>query len=85
MKAELEGIEGDREVKIHIVSHRVIQKKIWMLKTPGHDSINEFWFKKITSIHERLTFEMNRCVQETDNPEWMTNVNNLPDPESPRK
>ena len=25
-------------------------------------------FKKITSIHERLAIEMNKCVQETEGP-----------------
>ena len=39
---------------------------------PGHDGIHRFWFKKFTTIHYRLTLEMNRCLQEADVPECMT-------------
>ena len=46
--------------------------KISSWKTPGHDGINIFWFKKFTSIHSRLAQEMNRCLQGAQVPEWMT-------------
>ena len=56
--------------------------KIWELKTtlerisnwkaPGHDGIHGFWFKKLTSIHVTLALEINRCLQDTHVPEWMT-------------
>ena len=36
---------------------------------PGHDGIHVFWFKKCTSIPDRL--EMNRCLQWAQIPEWM--------------
>ena len=39
---------------------------------PGHDGIHSFWFKKFTSIHDRLALEMNRCLQRAHEPEWMT-------------
>ena len=38
---------------------------------PGHDGIHGFWFKKFTSIHNRLVLEMNRCPQGAQVPEWM--------------
>ena len=47
-------------------------KLISNLKTPGHDGIHEFWFKKFTSIHDRLALEMNRYLQEAQVPDWMT-------------
>ena len=34
-----------------------------------------FWFKKFTSIHNRLALEMNRCLQEAQVPHWMTKGN----------
>ena len=40
---------------------------------PGHDGIRGFWFKKFTSIHDRLLAEMKRCQQGAHGPEWMTN------------
>ena len=39
---------------------------------PGHDGIHGFWFKKFTSIHDRLALEMNKCLQTAYVPEWMT-------------
>ncbi len=41
-------------------------------KTPGHDGIHGFWFKKFTSIHDTLALEMNRCLQDAQVPDWMT-------------
>ena len=56
-------------------THRLTQnntKRISNWKTSGHDGIHGFWFKKFTSIHGRLALEMNRCLQGTQVPEWMT-------------
>ena len=56
-------------------THRFTQndtKKISNWKTPGHDGIHSFWFKKFTSIHDRLALEMNNCLQRAYVPEWMT-------------
>ena len=47
-------------------------KKISNRKTPGHDGIHGFWFKKFASIHDRLALKMNRCLQNAQVPEWMT-------------
>ena len=56
-------------------THRFTQKdtkEISNLKTPGHDGIYGFWFKKFTSIHDRLALEKNSCLQGAHIPEWMT-------------
>ena len=47
-------------------------KKISNWKTPEHDEIYGFWFKKLTSIHDRLVLEMNKCLQRAHVPERMT-------------
>ena len=55
-------------------THRTTQedtKKISNWKTPGHDGIHGFWFKKFTSIHDWLALEMNRCLQGAQVPNWM--------------
>ena len=54
-------------------THRFIQndtKKISNWKTPGHNGIHGFWFKKFTSIHNRLALEMKKCLQGAHVPEW---------------
>ena len=55
-------------------THRFTQNdtnKISNWKTPGHDGIHGFWFKKFASIHDRLALEMNKCLQRAHVPEWM--------------
>ena len=47
-------------------------KKVSNWKTPGYDEIHGFWFKKLTSIYERLALEMNRCLQEPHEAKLMT-------------
>ena len=68
MTRELGLEEGPKE-EMHI-DWLKDTKKISNWKTPGHDGIQGFWFKKFTSIHDRL--EMNRCLQGAQVPEWMT-------------
>ena len=56
-------------------THRTTQKdtkKVSNSKTQGHDGIHRFWFKKFTSIHDRLALEINRCLQGAYVPDWMT-------------
>ena len=38
-------------------------QKVPNWKTPGHDGIHGYRFKKFTSIHDRLATEMNRCYK----------------------
>ena len=56
-------------------THRFTQnntKKTSNWKTLVHDGIHGFWFKKFTYIHDRLTLEMNRCIQGAHVSKWMT-------------
>ena len=69
---ESDALEKGPKAEIHIDLLRTILKKISNWKTPGHDGIHGFCFKKFTSIHERLALEMNRWLQGAHVPEWMT-------------
>ena len=69
---ELEGLEEGPKMEIHVDLFKTTLKRISKWKAPGHDGIHGFWFKKFTSIHSRLALEMNRCLQATQVPEWMT-------------
>ena len=72
MTRELEGLEEGPKVEIHIELLKKTLKKISNWKTPGHDGIHRFWFKKFTSIPDRLALEMNRCLQDAQVHDWMT-------------
>ena len=69
---ELDGNEEVPKTEIHIDLLKITLKRISNWKTPVHDGIHGFWFKKFTSIHGRLALEMNRCLQGAQVPEWMT-------------
>ena len=62
----LEGLEEGPKAKIHIDLLRMTLKKNQIGKCHG---IDRFWFKKFTTIHDRLALEMNRCLQEAHVPE----------------
>ena len=68
MRKELEGIEESPKAKMHLDSRT---QKITKLENAW--SWWQIWILvwKFTSIHGRLAIEMNRCLQETDIPEWM--------------
>ena len=68
---ELKELEVPK-AEIHSDLLKTTLKKVLNWKTPGHDGIHGFWFKKSTSIHDRLALEMNKCVQTAHVLEWMT-------------
>ena len=72
MTRELEGLKEGPKVEIHIELLKKTLKKISNWKTPVHDGIYGFWFKKFTSFHDTLALEMNRCLQDAQVPDWMT-------------
>ena len=72
IKRALEGLEEGPKAEIHIYLLKTTLKRIPNRKTPGHDGIHSFWFKKFPSIHDRLVLEMNRCLQGAQVPDWMT-------------
>ena len=63
MTRELKGLEEGPKTEIHIDLLKTTLKRISNWKTPSHDGIHGLWFKKFTSIHGRLTLEMNRRLQ----------------------
>ena len=69
---ELERLEEGPKTEIHINLLKTTLKRISNRKTPGHDGIHGFWFKKFTSVHSRLALEMNRCLQGVQVPDLMT-------------
>ena len=45
--------------------------KVSNWKTPRHDGIHEFWIEKFMSIHDRLTLEVSKCLEEANISKWM--------------
>ena len=74
METELQMLEECPQVNIHPDGLKATFKKIANWKTPVLDSIHGFWFKKFTSIHDRLVTKMNKHIQKTEIPECMIKV-----------
>ena len=68
---ELEGVEDGPKAEIYINLLKTTLKRMPNWKMPGHDGIHSFWFKRFTSIHNRLAQEMNRCLQGVQVPDLM--------------
>ena len=68
---ELKGFEASPKPEIHVDLLKKTLKRISNWKAPGHDRMHGFWCKKFTSVHSRLSLEMNRRLQGTQVPEWM--------------
>ena len=62
MTRELKGLEESPKVEI-LLDLLKMTLKISNWKTPGHDRIHGFWFKKFASIHDRLARERNKYLQ----------------------
>ena len=72
MAKELEGLKEGPKVKIHLNSLRTTLKKVPNWKMPGFKCKHGYWLKNFHSIHDRQAIKMNRCLLETNIPEWMT-------------
>ena len=71
MEKELQMLEEDYQVKIHPDALKLTLKKS-NKKNPGLNGIHRFWFKKTTSIHDRLATDKNECIQKTEISKWVT-------------
>ena len=67
MEKELQGIEEESKVDILLESLRATLKKVRNRKTPGHNDVRGFWFKKFSSIFGRRALQLSRCLEEA----WM--------------
>lgn len=38
----------------------------------SYNRLHAYWFKKFTTLHEKLVQQLKKCIHETHVPEWMT-------------
>ena len=62
--------QPDPTITLDHVSKRVKGMANW--SSPGHDGLHAFWVKHFTSLHEIIAKQMNKCLTESDVPQWMT-------------
>ena len=50
-------------------------RKIPNSEAPGRDGVQGYWIKNLSSLHERVSSQMNRILTgEDDLPEWITHA-----------
>ena len=59
-------------VKLEINSLKQKLKKMPNWKGPGPDGVQGYWLKNFTYLHERITFQLDECLQQGNVPDWMT-------------
>ena len=48
-------------------------RKVPHWKTPERDGVQGFWIKKLTSLHERTAFQLNKILNGNEQlPKWLT-------------
>ena len=67
-----DGLEQEN-VRITIEQVKNGCRKFPSWKAPGPDGVQGFWFKRVTSCHERIARQLNILIMNNDTlPEWMT-------------
>ena len=61
-------------------------RKIPNWKAPRRDSVQGYWIKNLSSLHEHVSSQMNKILkEENDLPEWMTHGHTVLCQKDPQK
>ena len=61
--------QEDAEIATEDVLKGIRKMSSW--KAPGPDGVQGFWFKKFSSVHQRLVEALGRCLDDGCVPDWM--------------
>jgi len=69
---QFKNIETQEELNIDHpkMKERIGKTANW--KAPGPDGVHGYWIKKRTSLHPRITCQLNTCMKSGIIPQWMT-------------
>ena len=70
IKKDMNGKNKQTQVQISQEKLKKILKKILNWKAPGPDAVQGFWLKNFTSLHKKLVWHLNVCL-EGETPRWM--------------
>ena len=68
-------VENNYEKQVVITKVMVYKqsRKIPNWKAPGRDGVQSFWIKKLTNLHERTAFQLNKILSGNQQlPDWLT-------------
>ena len=85
VKERLSEIAKQEDIRISVENVKMAMRKIANWKTPGSDCAQDYWFKRFSRWHSRLTEHLQTCIVVGDVPTWMTKGKKIIDPEGFRE
>jgi hypothetical protein len=72
VERKLSYVEKQNNINIMLedVKNRIKTVSNW--KAPGPDGVQGYWIKKFLALHDKITFYLQKCLDEGNCPEWMT-------------
>ena len=72
MENDLISVEKQENIDltVNIIEKQLRKMPNW--KSPGPDGLQGYWIKNFTSLKERITSQLNECLQHNSVPDWMT-------------
>ena len=64
--------EKQQDIDLDCDTVRKIIRRTANWKAPGPDGVPGYWIKNFTSLHGRITEQLNKCLREGKVPGWMT-------------
>ena len=85
VKERLSEIAKQEDIRVSVENVKMATRKIANWKTPGSDCAQDYWFKRFSRWHSRLTEHLQTCIVVGDVPTWMTKGKKIIDPEGFRE
>ena len=65
--------EKKKQTRVQILQEKLkkILKKILNWKAPGPDGVHKFWLKNFTSLHKKLVWHLNACLEWKNHGGWL--------------
>ena len=68
---QIDIFKQDR-IEITIGKVKKVLKGMPNWKSAEPDLVQDFWLKNFTAMHDRITTQLNRCLETGQTPQWMT-------------
>ena len=85
VQSELDHIVQQDDLSITTEMMRKVLSRMRPWKAPGPDSVQAYWIKTFTSLHERISSQMNSALRLGSVPKWMTSGRTILIPKDPQK
>ena len=77
VKNELGELTVQDDVNIEIKKVRKQTRKMPNWKIPGPDGVQGYWIKNLSNLHNSITLQLDRWLQENSLPKWMVTGKNF--------